>query len=117
MRVTEYVGIQVLGKVGETDLVFGQRLTLLWTEILRKFPAEFDLVYAETIAFEKQEEKPTRRYAIEAEGVGFSWGKFPWRDLRLPHRPRTIFTLNMNSQPRNGGKSNIKTGIGLSPVS
>lgn len=83
MRVTEYVGIQVLGKVGETDLVFGQRLTLLWTEILRKFPAEFDLVYAETIAFEKQEEKPTRRYAIEAVGVGFFLGKIPMEGFEV----------------------------------
>lgn len=81
--MTEYVGIQVLGKVGESTQVFGQRLTLLWTEILRKFPDEFALVYAETIVFENQGGKPTRRYAIESEGVDFFLGKIPLQGFEV----------------------------------
>lgn len=65
----EFVAVEVLGKVGETEATFGQRLTAFWSEILREIPEEFEKVYAETIVFENEGDKPLRRYAIEADGV------------------------------------------------
>ncbi len=93
MHVTEFVGIQVLGKVGETTQDFGKRLTLFWTETLRKFPDEFALVYAETICFEFLLGKPTRRYAIETQGVNFFLEKIPGEGFEVsPPTEEDIYT-------------------------
>ncbi len=71
----EFVSVEVLGKSGESETAFGQRLTLFWSEILREIPEDFERVYAETIVFEKVGSKPLRRYAIETEAVDLFVGK------------------------------------------
>lgn len=65
----EFQGLTVIGLKGEQDQSFSARLSAFWTKVLRQDPDLFEKVYAETSEFESENGCPTRKYAIEPEGV------------------------------------------------
>ena len=58
----EFVRIVAESQPGESQEDFSARLSLFWTHMLRSFPDEFELVYAESIEFEKEGDRRTRQY-------------------------------------------------------
>jgi len=69
LPVDEYVSLILLGKPGEGDAAFKGRLSDLWTHCLREHEMLFEQVYAEMSAFEKDGDRLTRRYLIEADAA------------------------------------------------
>lgn len=65
----EYQGITLKGKNGEPTPAFSGRLSVFWTQVLRQVPDLFEKVYAETTEFEDHNGSPTRKYAVEPDGV------------------------------------------------
>lgn len=65
----EYQGITLMGKKGEQEAAFSSRLSAFWTQVLRQVPELFEKVYAETTEFEDHGGCPSRKYAIEPDGV------------------------------------------------
>lgn len=65
----EYQGVTVIGLKGEKESAFSARLSTFWTGVLRNNPELFEKVYAETTEFEDENGCPTRKYAIEPDGV------------------------------------------------
>ncbi len=65
----EFQGVTVIGLQGEKELAFSARLSTFWTGVLRQNPDLFEKVYAETTEFEVENGCPTRKYAIEPDGV------------------------------------------------
>ncbi|MFO0807351.1 MAG: hypothetical protein U0746_01870 [Gemmataceae bacterium] len=61
------MSITVRSQAGETESAFKARLSAFWTHMLRNFPDDFERVYAETTAFESDDECLTRQYLVEAE--------------------------------------------------
>lgn len=68
--MTDYLCLTVLSRPGESEPDFKSRLSAFWTRMLRERPADFEKVYAETVAFEPQTDRLGRRYLIEADAAG-----------------------------------------------
>jgi hypothetical protein len=64
--VDEYLCLTLLSRPGEAEADFKARLSGFWTRMLRERPADFEKVYAEEVAFERQTDRLGRRYLIEA---------------------------------------------------
>ncbi len=63
----EYLYITVLSRPQESEAEFKTRLSTFWTHMLRHRESDFEKVYAETIAFEKVQDRLSRKYLVEAE--------------------------------------------------
>jgi hypothetical protein len=63
--VDEYLCLVVLSRPSEPEAEFKARLSAFWTKMLRERPADFEKVYAEAVAFERQTDRLSRRYLIE----------------------------------------------------
>ncbi|HUR56005.1 MAG TPA: hypothetical protein VMZ71_17850 [Gemmataceae bacterium] len=61
-----YLCLTVLSRLSEPEGEFKARLSAFWTKMLRGRPDDFEKVYAETVAFERQTDRLSRRYLIEA---------------------------------------------------
>jgi hypothetical protein len=68
--VDEYLCLTLLARPGESEAEFKARLSAFWTRMLRERPADFEKVYAETVAFERQTDRLSRKYLVEADVVG-----------------------------------------------
>jgi hypothetical protein len=68
-EMEEFQGITLKGKNGEMAPAFSGRLSVFWTLVLRQVPELFEKVYAETTEFEDHQGCPTRKYAVEPDGV------------------------------------------------
>ena len=66
----EYLCLTLLSRPGESEADFKARLSAFWTRMLREKPAEFEKVYAETVAFERQTDRLSRKYLVEAGVIG-----------------------------------------------
>lgn len=62
----DYLCVTLLSRPGESEADFKARLSALWSQMLREKPTEFEKVYAETVAFERQGDRLGRKYLIEA---------------------------------------------------
>ncbi len=65
----EYVRLTLLARPGEVESAFKGRLSDLWTFFLRNHEALFEQVYAETTVFERDGDRLTRTYLIEADAA------------------------------------------------
>ena len=77
----EYLCLTVLSRPSEADGEFKARLSAFWTKMLRERPDDFEKVYAETVAFERQTDRLSRRYLIEAGVAGVLSAELPAADL------------------------------------
>ena len=68
--MTDYLCLTLLSRPGEPEADFTARLSAFWTRMLRERPADFEKVYAEEVAFERQTDRLGRRYLVEAAVVG-----------------------------------------------
>lgn len=62
----EYLCLTLLAHPGEDDAAFKARLSAFWSAMLREQPADFEKVYAEATAFERDGGRCGRKYLIEA---------------------------------------------------
>jgi hypothetical protein len=62
----DYLCLTLLSRPDESEPVFKGRLSSFWTAMLRGNPAAFEKVYAETVAFERHEDRLGKRYLVEA---------------------------------------------------
>jgi hypothetical protein len=67
--VEEYVCITVRARPGESEADFAARLSRFWTQMLRSRKSDFEKVYAETTAFEREGDRWSRQYLAKAEVV------------------------------------------------
>jgi len=67
---TEYLCLTLLAEPGETEAAFRSRLTALWSRMLKTLPAEYERVYSEATAFEREGGTVARRYMIDPEVLG-----------------------------------------------
>jgi hypothetical protein len=67
LLMDEYLCLTVRSNANETEAEFKSRLTAFWSMMLREHEAEFEKVYAETVAFEQDGKVLTRQYLLEAE--------------------------------------------------
>lgn len=65
----EFLCLTIRSLPGESEADFASRLSRFWTHMLRRFKAEFEMVYAEATAFEATGGCLTRRYLIREEVV------------------------------------------------
>ena len=65
----DYLCLSLLSWPGEPEAEFKARLSAFWTRMLRERPAEFEKVYAEAAAFDRQDAQLVRRYLVEADGI------------------------------------------------
>jgi hypothetical protein len=65
----DYVCITVVSTAGENEAAFAARLSRFWTHMLRNYKSDFEKVYAETTAFEKQDGGLSRQYLAQEEVV------------------------------------------------
>src|SRR5205823_14238607 len=66
----EYLCLTLLSRPGESEGEFKSRLSAFWTRMLRERPADFEKVYAEAVAFERQTDRLSRKYLVEAGVIG-----------------------------------------------
>src|SRR5258708_1896162 len=69
IRVDEYLCLNLLSRLGESEADCKGRLSALWTAMLRQHPDDFEKVYAETSAFEKSTDRLLRKYLVEAAAI------------------------------------------------
>ena len=62
----DYLSLVVRSRSGEGEAAFKARLSEFWTGMLRNHPDEFEKVYAETVKFEADGGRLTRKYLFEA---------------------------------------------------
>ena len=62
----EYLCLTLVANPGEPEAAFKSRLSEFWTGLCRGNPDLFEKVYAETVAFEPHDGKPSRKYLVEA---------------------------------------------------
>ena len=65
----EYLCLTLLSQPGESEAEFKPRLSAFWTRMLREKPADFEKVYAEATAFERQAGCLARKYLVKADAV------------------------------------------------
>jgi hypothetical protein len=65
--VDEFVCLTVRSAAGEAAGDFSALLSRFWTHMLRSRPDEFESVYAETTAFENEDGRLTRKYALKED--------------------------------------------------
>ena len=68
--MTEYLCLTLLAEAGETEASFRSRLTALWSAMLKTLPAEYELIYSEATAFEREGDTVARRYMIDPAVLG-----------------------------------------------
>ncbi len=66
----EYLRLTVLSRPGESQADFAGRLSCFWTQMLRQRQDDFEKVYAETTAFEQNDERWSRQYLVEEAVIG-----------------------------------------------
>ena len=66
-----FQGIELAGLPNESESLFSTRLSRFWTGILRLYPEQFEAVYAESSEFGRNDNRPTRQYAVEFAVVLF----------------------------------------------
>lgn len=81
----EFVCLTALSRPKESEHDFSARLSEFWTSMLRAFPDEFEKVYAETIAFEKEGTLLKRQYLCEESAVELVLTEM--RKAGLDHEP------------------------------
>ena len=81
----DYCCITVLSKPAEAQSDFAARLSHFWTHMLRNHPDEFEKVYAETTAFEKQGDSMSRQYLAQMDVAELLEREFEAAGLR--HEP------------------------------
>ncbi len=67
--MTDYVCFTILGQPDETESAFKSRLYVLWTDMLRNYPDDYEKVYAEATKFEPKGNRLARQYMLEPECV------------------------------------------------
>lgn len=60
----EYVCVTLRSRPGEAADAFGKRLIEFWTGMLRRWPDEYERVYAETSRFATDGDRVTRQYMV-----------------------------------------------------
>lgn len=65
----EYLCVTTIGHPGESEATFRARLTAFWTHFLRKFPDDYEKVYAEATAFGTDGGRISRQYMVDSEAV------------------------------------------------
>src|SRR5205807_1985337 len=65
--VDEFLCLTVRSRPGEAAADFAARLSRFWTHMLRTRPDDFEKVYAETTAFEEDDDVLTRQYLLREE--------------------------------------------------
>lgn len=65
----DYLSLVVCSHVGEGEAAFKTRLSQFWTHMLRNHPADFEKVYAETVAFGRHGDSLSRQYLVEADAM------------------------------------------------
>lgn len=68
-QMEEFQALTAVGQPGETEASFSSRLSSFWTGVLRNNLELFEKIYAETTEFEQEKGCPTRKYAVEPDGV------------------------------------------------
>jgi hypothetical protein len=63
----EYLCLTLLSHPNEDEAAFKSRLSAFWTTMLREKPDDFEKVYAETVGFERHDDRLSRKYLIEAD--------------------------------------------------
>lgn len=81
----EYLCLTVVSRPSEPEAEFKSRLSAFWTTMLRAKPDDFEKVYAEAVAFERQADRLARRYLIEAGVAGVLESELP--AAGLDHAP------------------------------
>lgn len=66
----EYLCVTILARTGEEESTFKTRISEFWSGLIRGNPDLFERVYAETTAFERHDDKLTRKYLVEADAAG-----------------------------------------------
>ena len=66
----EYLCLTLLAEVGEAETAFRSRLTALWSAMLKTLPAEYERIYSEATAFDREGGAVARRYMIDPAVVG-----------------------------------------------
>ena len=67
----DYLGISLQSSEAESETAFSLRLSVFWTEILRKYPIQFEGVFAESAKFEKRNDKIIRHYLVNKTVIDF----------------------------------------------
>jgi hypothetical protein len=67
--VTEYLCLTLISKPSEPESAFKARLAAFWTVLLRSRPDDYLKVYAEASKFGAADNRISRQYMAEAEGV------------------------------------------------
>jgi hypothetical protein len=65
----DYLCLTVLSKPGETEADFSNRLSRLWTHMLRNYKADFEKVYAETTEFDAAGACLSRMYLLHEDVI------------------------------------------------
>lgn len=81
----EYLCLVVLSRPSEREGEFKSRLSAFWTKMLRERPDDFEKVYAEAVAFDRQTDRLSRRYLIEAGVADVLTAELP--SAGLDHAP------------------------------
>ena len=66
----DYLCVTLLSRPNEPEAEFTGRLIGFWTHILRDRESDFEKVYAEAVAFERNGDRLGRRYLVEADVAG-----------------------------------------------
>ena len=89
----EYVCVTVMGEEGESEASVKSRLSAFWSLMLREAPAEFEKVYAEEVAFEREGGCLTRKYLVEAVVAESLVARLTLKGLKhLPVDPDDLYT-------------------------
>jgi hypothetical protein len=67
--MTEYLCLTLLSKPSEPESAFKSRLASFWTQLLRTRPDNYLKVYAEASKFRTDEDRVSRQYMVEVDGV------------------------------------------------
>ena len=68
--MTEFLCLTLLAEAGETEAAFRSRLTALWSALLKTLPTEYERIYSEATAFDREGDAVARRYMIDPAVVG-----------------------------------------------
>jgi len=83
--VDEYLCVTLVSEPGEAEADFKARISRFWTHMLRARPDDFEKVYAETVRFEPEGGRLTRKYLVEAGVVPVLEAEFA--AAKIGHQP------------------------------
>ncbi len=66
----DFICLTLTAEVGEAEAAFRSRLTALWSAMLKTLPVEYERIYSEATAFEREGGTVARRYMIDPSVLG-----------------------------------------------